>query len=110
MTRKATIPFVVAIVVVVVLFCWGRNHRPEAVVPEAVIPKSATERQILELANAFVKTQGVDWKTPVSIEKRTTPGTFVVTYFTPDEDIELLGHRQILVTPSSELVEFVLLD
>ena len=78
--------------------------------PAQVVPANRIERQVLALANVFIKTQKVDWTLPIKIETGTSSGKFVVTYFTTDENLELLGPRQLIVTPSAKTVEFVMRD
>ncbi len=102
MLRNPNLESLLAVALTIVIGCAQQ--------PAQVEPSNRIERQVLALANGFIKTQGVGWTTPIKIEPGSTSGKFVVTYFTPDEDMELLGPRQLIVTPSTKTVEFVMLD
>jgi hypothetical protein len=72
--------------------------------PAAVTPANPTEQAVLTLAAQKVPS---DWTVPTEITTGPTPGTFRVTYSTPDHEIELLGLRQIIVDPVAATVQFV---
>jgi hypothetical protein len=48
-----------------------------------------------------------DWTVPIEIAAGTTGGTYVVTYWTPDKEIELLGQRQVIVDPVAQTAQLV---
>jgi hypothetical protein len=72
--------------------------------PSRVVPANETERQVLELASQHVPP---DWDTPIAIAPGDEEGTYVVTYWTPKDEIPLLGERQVIVNPATKTVEFV---
>ena len=69
-----------------------------------VVPANETERKVLELASQHVPP---DWNTPIAIAPGDEEGTYVVTYWTPKDEIPLLGERQLIVNPATKTVEFV---
>ena len=78
--------------------------------PPPLTPKTELERRILELANAHVRTQAPNFNVPIEIAPGGKDGTFVVTYWTPHRELQLLGPRAVFVTPESEKVEIVMRD
>jgi hypothetical protein len=92
---------------VVVIAITGCSERP----PPRVIPKTATEREVLLLADQFVESNKmVDYATPIEIAPGNEPQTYVVTYFTRKEEMALLGPGQLIVDLSSKKVEPVMRD
>jgi hypothetical protein len=89
---------------VVVIAIAGCSERP----PPRVVPETSAEREVLLLADQFVASQKmVECSTPIEIAPGREPETYVVTYFTPEDEIALLGPRQLVVDLSSKEVEGV---
>jgi hypothetical protein len=74
--------------------------------PTPVQPTSSTEQRVLALAAAQVPD---DWIVPIEITQQPL-GTYRVTYWTPPDELELLGPRQAIVDPARQTVELVLRD
>jgi hypothetical protein len=92
---------------VILIVLVGCSERP----PPRVIPKTATEREVLSLADQFVESNKmVDYATPIEIAPGNDPQTYVVTYFTRKEEMALLGPAQLIVNLSSKQVEPVMRD
>ena len=66
---------------------------------------SPVQRKAVELAQAFLVKEGVDWGQPSRVAPAQTeylpgmkgPGVYVVTYPTPPREVQLLGDRAVLV-------------
>jgi hypothetical protein len=91
----------------ILLVIAGCSERP----PPRVIPMTAAEREVLLLADQFVVSKKLtDYHTPLEIAPGSEPQTYVVTYFTREEEMALLGPAQLIVDLSSKEVELVMRD
>lgn len=101
---------IVATIALLVIVCVALLNRPEQYEqpPPSLIPPTEYDRQILDLANQFVKQRGAsDYAVPVRIEPHPTRhGSLVVIYWTPRRELALLGDRAVVVDPISKIVEF----
>jgi hypothetical protein len=77
--------------------------------PPPLTPTTETERQILKLAQEFVRTRAPDYKVPIKIT-RVQDSSFAVEYWTPRNELALLGKRVVIVDSKSKTVELEMRD
>ena len=77
-----------------------------------MVPITDGDRHILKLANSFVAAEGAThYAVPLRIEPSPIEDRIVaVIYWTPRQELQLLGSRAVIVNTESETVEFAMRD
>ena len=83
---------------------WYGGEQP----PRPLVPDSTTHKRALELSNKAVSV--FKWRTPIRIVKGQGDGIYVVSYWTPHKEIELLGQRAVVVDIRSNTADILMRD
>jgi hypothetical protein len=79
------------------LVAFGAGCTSPAPPAPVASPRTPDEQKAMDLARTYLDKQGMKWGAPKAVTPQAPAGTFTLTYPTPEDEVKVLGERELTV-------------